>query len=130
VQVGLVIFVFPRRTATVTAVLGDGDLAVAARLFAVEALHQFGVTGGAAPVTLDAGAGVAHRLGLQFSFWIQVLGHMATFKENRLSLLDQLGRVVPRARLDAGQNGPGRGHARARHRPRARPQIGYADNRP
>ena len=55
-QAGLVVLVFPAGAAAVAAVIGDGDQAMAARLVAVVALHQLGVTGGLAPIALDAGA--------------------------------------------------------------------------
>ena len=63
VAVDLVVFVVPDRAAALALVAGDGDLPVLVRYRAVGALHQFGVTPGAAPVLLYAGAGVAH-LGL------------------------------------------------------------------
>ena len=55
-DVDLVVFVLPRRTAAVAAVLGDGDQAVWAFLLTVFALLQLGMAGGTAPVALNAGA--------------------------------------------------------------------------
>src|SRR5665647_1502695 len=77
VQVDLVVLVLPLCTAAFTAVLGDGDLPVAARFFAVDALHQLGMAGGTTPVALDASARIAKRRLLQFVLLIQVLGHVA-----------------------------------------------------
>lgn len=77
VEVDLVVLVLPFCSAAFTAVLGDGDLPVAARFFAVDALHQLGMAGGTAPVALDASARIAKRRLLRFILLIQIRGHVA-----------------------------------------------------
>ena len=77
VQVDLVVLVLPFCTAAFAAVPGDGDLPVAARFFAVDALHQLGMAGGTAPVTLDACARIAKRRLVRFILLLQILGHIA-----------------------------------------------------
>src|ERR1035437_9986660 len=77
VEVDLVVLVLPLCTAAFTAVLGDGDLPVAARFFAVDALHQLGMARGTAPVALDGCARIAKRRLLRFILLIQILGHVA-----------------------------------------------------
>src|SRR5699024_3501751 len=75
VQVGLVVLVFPGGAAAVADIAGDGHQAVAMLFLAVGALHQFGVPRGAAPVALDAGAGIAQFHLFQFALSSQVFGH-------------------------------------------------------
>ena len=52
-QVGFVVLVLPSGTATIAHIVSDGDGPMAAVFFSVGTLHQFSVTGGAAPVLLD-----------------------------------------------------------------------------
>lgn len=58
--VDLVVLVLPNRSATLAAVFGDSHRAMFVRHRAVRALHELGVTLGAPPVLLHAGAGLAH----------------------------------------------------------------------
>ena len=70
--VGFVVFVLPGSAAAVAFVGGDGDQALAALGMVRCALHQFRVAGGAAPVTLDAGAGLAEQHFFQFVLAVRV----------------------------------------------------------
>ena len=73
--VGLVVFIFPAGAAAVTAVAGDGDRAAVAQLFAVGALHQFGMTGRTAPIALDARARLAKHHFFQFILDVLLSAH-------------------------------------------------------
>lgn len=79
--VDLVVLVLPLGTAAIAGVLGDGDLTVAAGFFTVLALHQLGMTWGATPVLLNASASIAKGRILFIVLWVEVLGHMAAFKD-------------------------------------------------
>ena len=70
--VGLVVFVLRGSAAAVAFVGGDRNQSVAAFGVVRSALHQFRVAGGAAPVTLDAGAGIAERHFFQFLLAVRV----------------------------------------------------------
>ena len=79
--VGLVVLVFPRCAATVTAVTGDGDLAGFAGFLAVAALNQFGMAGGTPPIALNACAGFTQHHFFQFILNVRFNRHVEALSD-------------------------------------------------
>ena len=89
-QIDLVVLIVPDRAAAVAHIAGDGDGAVGSGLFSVDALHQLGVAGGAAPVLLNTGARFAQLLGFGCSLGACILGHGDSSVQGRQASLPAL----------------------------------------